>query len=105
MPRRSWAWPGRAAVPRRGRRAWPRGGGRCRAPVPHAPRQAGAGGRGSWRNFNHLFGVCAARVFPAWCVRGPMQPLLVPAFKFSWDDTTMLRPWFTGSKLKMYYKI
>ena len=28
---------------------------------------------------------------------------LVPAF--SWDDTTMLRPWFTGSKLKIYYKI
>ena len=29
--------------------------------------------------------------------------MLVPAF--SWDDTTMLRPWFTGSKLKIYYKI
>ena len=28
---------------------------------------------------------------------------LVPAF--SWDDTTILRPWFTGSKLKIYYKI
>ena len=29
--------------------------------------------------------------------------VLVPAF--SWDDTTILRPWFTGSKLKIYYKI
>ena len=34
---------------------------------------------------------------------GVRAATLVPAF--SWDDTTMLRPWFTGSKLKIYYKI
>ena len=32
-----------------------------------------AWGPPSWRNFNYLFGVCAARVFPAWCGRGPNE--------------------------------
>ena len=35
--------------------------------------------------------------------KAPTPDALVPAF--SWDDTTILRPWFTGSKLKIYYKI
>ena len=40
--------------------------------------------RRSWRNFNHLFGVCATRVFPAWCGRGPNhRPPLVPRRKVS----------------------
>ena len=38
----------------------------ARARAQHASMQPG-----SWRNFNHLFGVCAAQVFLAWCGRGP----------------------------------
>ena len=38
----------------------------------------------AWRTFNHLFGVCAARVFPAWCGRGPNHwPPLVPRRRVS----------------------
>ena len=43
--------------------------------------------RRSWRNFNHLFGVCAAQVFLAWCGRGPRgpnhRPPLVPQRRVS----------------------
>ena len=50
-------------------------------------RGAAPGRPRSWRNFNHLFGVCAARVFPAWCERGPNhRPPLVPRHKVSRVD-------------------
>ena len=49
--------------------------------------RAAARGRRSWRNFNHLFGVCAARVFPAWYGRGPNYWLpLVPRRRVSRVD-------------------
>ena len=46
-----------------------------------------AWGPPSWRNFNHLFGVCAARVFPAWYGRGLNYWLpLVPRRRVSRAD-------------------